>query len=61
MQNKKTKDMTSAAVTGLMVGAAMGMLAKSMMKPKKKKMTKRAGKALDAVGEVMQNISSFMG
>ena len=61
MQKKKTKTMTSAVVTGLMVGTAVGMVAKGMMTPKRKKITKRASKALDAVGEVMQNVSSFLG
>lgn len=61
MQKKKTKEMTGVAVTGLMVGAAMGMMAKSMMTPKRKRLSKKAGKALDTVGEVMQNVSSFFG
>lgn len=61
MQKKKTTAMTSAAITGLMVGTAMGMMVKGMMTPKRKKMTKKASKALDVVGEVMQNVSSFLG
>ena len=60
MQKKKTTDMTSAALTGMMVGAAVGMMAKGMMKPKKRKITKTASKALGAVGEVMQNVSSYL-
>jgi len=39
----------------------MGMMAKSMMTPKRKRLSKKAGKALDTVGEVMQNVSSFFG
>ena len=61
MQKKKNKVMTSAAITGLMVGTAMGMMVKGMMTPRRRKMTKKASKALDAVGEVMQNVSSFLG
>lgn len=57
---KKTTTMTSAALTGMMVGAAVGMAAKSMMKPKKRKLTRSASKAFDAVGETMQNISSYL-
>lgn len=57
---KKTATMTSAALTGMMVGAAVGMAAKSMMKPKKRKLTRSASKAFDAVGETMQNISSYL-
>ena len=57
---KKTTDMTSAALTGMMVGAAAGMMLKSVMKPKKRKLTKSASKAISAVGEVMQNVSAYM-
>ena len=57
---KKTATMTSAALTGMMVGAAVGRAAKSMMKPKKRKLTRSASKAFDAVGETMQNISSYL-
>ena len=57
---KKTATMTSAALTGMMVGAAVGMAVKSMMKPKKRKLTRSASKAFDAVGETMQNISSYL-
>ena len=57
---KKTATLTSAALTGMMVGAAVGMAAKSMMKPKKRKLTRSASKAFDAVGETMQNISSYL-
>ena len=45
---------------GMMVGAAVGMAAKSMMKPKKRKLAKSASKAIGAVGETMQNISSYL-
>ena len=41
-------------------GAHVGMAAKSMMKPKKRKLAKSASKAIGAVGETMQNISSFL-
>ena len=60
MQKKKTTNITSAAITGMMVGAAVGMMAKGMFAPKKRKITKTAGKALDAVGEVMQSVSSYL-
>ena len=60
MSKKKTATMTSAALTGMMVGAAVGMAAKSMMKPKKRKLAKSASKAIGAVGETMQNISSYL-
>ena len=61
MQKKKGMNMTSAALTGMMVGTAAGIMVKSMMKSKKRKFKKTAGKALDAVGEAMQNVSSYLG
>ncbi len=60
MKKKNTANMTSAALTGMMVGAAVGMVTKSMIKPKKRKIAKSASKAIGAVGEVMQNVSSYM-
>lgn len=60
MQKKNMMNMKSAAITGMMVGAAMGMMMKGMMRPKKKKIAKTASKAIGAVGEVMQNVSSYM-
>ena len=61
MQKKKNTVMTSAAITGLMVGTAMGLMVKGMMSPKRRKLSKKASKAFDVVGEVMQNVSSFLG
>ena len=60
MQLKSMINVKSAALTGVMVGTAMGMMVKSMMRPKKKKIAKTASKAIGAVGEVMQNVSSYM-
>ena len=60
MQKKKTTNMTTAAITAVMRGAAVGMMAKGMFAPKKRKIAKTAGKALDAVGEVMQSVSSYL-
>ena len=60
MPKKSMMNMRSAAIAGVMVGAAVGMMTKTMMKPKKKKIAKTAGKAIGAVGEVMQNVSSYL-
>ena len=57
---KNTFDMKKTTLTGMMVGAAVGLMAGSVVKTKKRKMTKSAKKALGAVGEVMQNVSSIM-
>ncbi len=63
MQKKKAMNMMNiknAAIAGMMVGTAVGMMAKSMMRPKKKKIAKSAGKAIGAVGDVMHSVSSYM-
>ena len=60
MSKNKTTTMANAALTGMMVGAAVGMAAKGMMAPKKRKLTKTASKALGAVGEAMQSVSSYL-
>lgn len=60
MNKKKTNNMAGAAITGMMVGAAVGMVAKGMMAPKKRKLSHNAGRALDAVGEVMQSVSAYL-
>ncbi len=60
MQKKKTNGMAGAAIAGMMMVAAAGMMAKKALAPKKRKIAKTAGKALDAVGEVMQSVSSYL-
>ena len=58
---KKNKNqMTKSALTGMMVGATVGIMASGVVKHKKRKMTKTAKKALSTVGEVMQNGSAYM-
>ncbi|MBQ8836704.1 MAG: hypothetical protein IJ002_04265 [Clostridia bacterium] len=57
---KNSFDMKKMTLTGMMVGAAVGMMAGGAVKTKKRKMTKTAKKALSAVGEVMQSVSSIM-
>ena len=44
---------------GIMIGGAIGAATVSMMKPKKSKFKRSAGKALDAVGTMMQNVSDW--
>ncbi len=57
---KKTANMTSTVLTGMMVGAAMGMVASGVVNSKKRKIKKTTSKAIGAVGEMMQNVSSYM-
>ena len=60
MSKNQVTTMANAALTGMMVGAAVGMAAKGMMTPKKRKLTKTASKAIGAVGEAMQSVSSYL-
>lgn len=60
MSKSKSATMANAALTGMMVGAAVGMATKGMMTPKKRKMAKTASKAIGAVGEAMQSVSSYL-
>ena len=57
---KKKTNMTNAALTGMMIGAAVGMATNTVIKSKKRKIAKKAGKAINAIGEVMQNVTSYM-
>ena len=60
MQKKSMISTRNEAIVGVMVGAAVGMMTKMLQKPKKRKFAQKAGKAIGAVGEVMQNVSSYM-
>ncbi|MBQ9429123.1 MAG: hypothetical protein IJU41_06220 [Clostridia bacterium] len=59
MKKANTTGITVVAVTGMVIGAAMGITASRMMKPKKSKIADTAGKALGALGEMVQNVSSY--
>ncbi len=55
---KGTDDITKAAFVGLIFGTAFGMLANSVIKNQNCQIKKTASKALNTVGETMQNIST---
>lgn len=57
---KKNSTMKTAAMVGLMVGTAAGLMTSGMVKSKKRKIAKTAGKALDTVGEAMQSLSAHL-
>ncbi|MBE6680429.1 MAG: hypothetical protein E7598_07930 [Ruminococcaceae bacterium] len=57
---KKKVNMTNSVLTGMMVGAAMGAAVNGIAKSKKKKFQKTTSKAINAVGEMMQNVSSYI-
>lgn len=48
-------------VKGMGLGAAMGAALAITMRPKHKSVKSTAGKAINAVGEVVENISDVMG
>ena len=57
---KKKVNMTSSVLTGMMVGAATGVMVNGIAKSKKKKIQKTTSKAINAVGEMMQNVSAYI-
>lgn len=57
--NKFTSKMIRGVAAGFVIGSAMGAMSACLMKPKKNKFRKTAGKALDAVGTMMQNMSDW--
>lgn len=57
---KKNSTMKTSAMVGLMVGTAAGIMTSGMVKRKKRKIAKTAGKALNTVGEAMQNLSAHL-
>ena len=58
--NKGTDDMTKAAFAGLVLGTVWGMLANNVIMNQNCKIKNTASKALNTVGEAMQDISSRM-
>ena len=58
--NKGTDDMTKAAVAGLVLGTVLGMLANNVIMNQNCQIKNTASKALNTVGEAMQDISSRM-
>lgn len=58
MSQVKIKIMKGIAA-GLLLGGTIGALTVCAMKPKKSRFERCAGRALDAVGTMMQNISEW--
>ncbi len=46
-------------LTGVLIGTAVGAVALSSMKPKKKSLKRKTVNALDTVGAIMQNIADY--
>ncbi len=58
MGKMKTSVMKGVAV-GLFLGSMIGVMTACAIKPKRSKFSRCAGRALDAVGTMMQNISDW--
>ncbi len=57
---KSAKRNAKGIIAGMMVGSAVSVITIASMKPKPAKtLRKKAAKALDAVGCVMQNIADY--
>ncbi len=60
MDNKMTGSIVGGLAATMAVGAAAYMMSGKGPKAKKKQIQKKAGQAIQAVGEVMDGISSMM-
>lgn len=58
--NRNKENLTKGMIAGIVIGSAVGMAVKTMTQPKKSKFAKKAGRALDTVGTVMQNIADMV-
>ena len=57
---KATKRTAKGVVAGVMVGAAVSAVSMYSMRPKAgRKLRRKAAKALDSVGTVMQNLAEY--
>ena len=54
-----TMNMIKGVAAGIMIGGAIGAEAVTSMRPRKSKFRRSAGRALDAVGSIMQNVSDW--
>ena len=59
MMSQTTMKVAKGVAAGLMIGSAIGVVSVTMMKPKKSRFKRSAGRALDAVGTMMQNVSDW--
>ncbi len=60
MDNKMTSSLVSGIAATMAVGAAAYMMSGKGPKAKKKQLQKKAGQAIQAVGEVVDGLSSMM-
>lgn len=56
--SRNTMNVTKGIITGLIVGGTVGMIAASAH-PKKSRAKRNAGKALDALGAIIQSAADF--
>lgn len=57
---RNTENLTKGMIAGLVIGSAVGMAVKTVAQPKRKKIVKTAGRALDTVGTIMQNVADMV-
>ncbi len=57
--SQNTMKILKGVAAGMILGSAIGAATVTAMKPKKSKFKRCAGKALDAVGTMMQNMSEW--
>lgn len=59
MSHNHAMNITKGVVAGLVIGGTVGMAVAGTIRPKKSKMRKNAGRALDAVGAIIQSAADF--
>lgn len=57
--SQNTMKLVKGIAAGIIVGSAIGAATVTAMRPKKSRFKRCAGRALDAVGTMMQNMSEW--
>ncbi len=57
---RSAENLARGMIAGIVIGSAVGVAVKTATQPRKKKIAKTAGRALDTMGSVMQNIADMV-
>ncbi|NLK39024.1 MAG: hypothetical protein GX303_02080 [Clostridiales bacterium] len=58
--NRRKESLTKGVIAGIVIGSAVGMAVKTATQPRRSKFARTAGRALDTMGTVMQNIADMV-
>jgi|GEM_PF-562926 len=59
MTHNNNYNIAKGIVAGLVIGGTVGMTIVGMIRPRKSKLKRNAGRALDAVGSIIQSAADF--